>query len=44
MLAKFIYEHLIELKHNVTSIILDKLKKKLLKVGVKKIDYIEDKK
>ena len=30
--AKFIYEHLIELKHNVTSLILDKLKKKLLGV------------
>jgi pantoate--beta-alanine ligase len=39
--AKFIYEHLIELKHNVTSIILDKLKKNLLEVGVNKIDYLE---
>ena len=39
--AKFVYEHLIELRHSITSAILDKLKKKLLEVGVNKIDYIE---
>ena len=39
--AKFIYEHLIGLKKNVTSLILDKLKKNLLEVGVNKIDYLE---
>ena len=39
--AKLIYEHLIELKHNVTSLVIDKLKKSLLEVGVNKIDYLE---
>jgi pantoate--beta-alanine ligase len=39
--AKFIYEHLIGLKKNVTSLILDKLKKNLLEVGVNQIDYLE---
>jgi len=39
--AKLIYEHLIELKHNITSLIVDKLKKSLLEVGINKIDYLE---
>jgi pantoate--beta-alanine ligase len=39
--AKFIYEHLIGLKKNVTSLILNKLKKNLLEVGVSQIDYLE---
>ena len=39
--AKYIYEYLIGLKNNVTSLILDKLKKNLLEVGVNQIDYLE---
>ena len=39
--SKLIYKHLIKLKHNVKSLIIDKLKKSLLEVGVNKIDYLE---
>jgi len=39
--AKLIYKHLIEFKHNLKPKILYKLKKNLLEVGVKEIDYLE---